>query len=208
MKAKFLNIRIKLVDYSLSKKGYLPMTIIIFKYRDDYGKNMARKSKSNDSILILIGGILAIIGVVLSLFIKEFGWWMWEGRIFLGNGDYFLTAFGGEQGSLMGDDSTLFSEENIQILAGVLALIGGALCLTKKKMFGILGGILIIVGCILFLTYLGDTDLANYLADNDYSIFWGEVSNIFIDGTWQIGYGMITSTIGAILAIIGSTTKK
>jgi hypothetical protein len=169
---------------------------------------MARKSSSNDSIIVLLGGIIILVGVLLSLFVKEFGWWMWDGRIFIKNGEYFLTAFGGEQGSLMGEDTTFYSEEMTQVLAGGLAALGGLLCLSKKKSLGLIGGLLAIVGCILFLVYLGDTDLAKNLADNDLSIFGGEVNNILISGKWQLGYGFIATAVGGILALIAAAMKK
>ena len=163
-------------------------------------------NKSNRSILAMIGGIVIVLGVVLSIFLKELGWWNFLTVV---GGDvtdnYYLSAF-------FGDGDPYFADTLTLLLPGILAGIGGLLCITGNRFLAFIGSVLGIVGIVLFIVFLGDSDaatVANYL---DTSIFWDKVGitvgDVFSGVKWRLGIGLFTTGGGSILALVGGITAS
>ena len=158
------------------------------------------------SVVALIGGIIALIGIVLSFFVEIFGWWNFYTIVLDDVTDsFFMNAF-------FGDTEELFHEELTYLLPGILASLGAILCLTQNKTLSIIGAVLIIGGIGFYLVLLGDSDAANLANNLDTNIFWDEfgieVFNSFSGVRWQIGYGMITTAVGGVVGLIGGLTAK
>ncbi|HMF32200.1 MAG TPA: hypothetical protein VKK79_12330 [Candidatus Lokiarchaeia archaeon] len=166
----------------------------------------------------IIGGILAIIGSLGSFFIAILGWYTVEFSGII-NVTASVTAFGGlvaDPSSWAGNASP-YSNQILEILPGILALIGGILCLIPKKGATILGGLLILVAIILFgynlvsatnqfLGYFG-TSLSNLSSSNIGQLLWNTQGGLLESIFNHIGYGLILTLIGGILGLIGSAGK-
>jgi hypothetical protein len=152
-------------------------------------------TKSNRSYIAIFGGIVAILGIVLSIFIKELGWWNLLAIIGsdVNYTDIFTTAF-------FGDNSVYFNSELTYLLPGIIAGVGGLLCLPGNKFLSLVGGVAVLAGIVVFMILLGDSwvgDVAE-LAGN--SPFWGGV--LFFK--WRLGIGFFITGGGGLLAIIGA----
>ncbi|UYP46765.1 hypothetical protein NEF87_003050 [Candidatus Lokiarchaeum ossiferum] len=158
------------------------------------------------SVIALIGGIIVLLGIVLSFFVDIFGWWNFY-TIFADDvtDSYFMNAF-------FGDTDELLNEDLTYLIPGILASLGGILCLTQNKALSIIGGVLVIGGIGFYLILLGDSDAANLANNLDTNILWDEFGvtlfNSFTGVRWQLGYGMITTAVGGIVGIIGGLTAK
>ena len=158
------------------------------------------------SVIALIGGIIALLGIVLSFFVDIFGWWNFY-TIFADDvtDSYFMNAF-------FGDTEELLHEDLTYLIPGILATLGGILCLTQNKVLSIIGGVLIIGGIGFYLVLLGDSEAATLANNLDTNIIWDEFGvtlfDTFTGMRWQLGYGMITTAVGGIVGIIGGLTAK
>ncbi len=163
-------------------------------------------SKSNRSLLAMIGGFIAVLGVVLSIFIKEIGWWN------------FLTVVNNEVtnnsylSAFFGDGDPYFANTFTLLLPGIIAGVGGLLCITGNKFLSLIGSVLVIVGIVLFFVFLGDSDaavLADYL---DTNIFWDSfgvtIGDSFTGVRWRMGIGIFVTTGGGILSLVGAITTS
>ncbi len=127
-------------------------------------------------VLGFIGGFLAIVGIVASLFIEYLAWYA---------GPNWVNAIGGVNGEIMASPFDILA-----FLPGVIALLGAILCFIPKKLTCLIGGLLVLIGVILFL--FGVT--SNF---SDFSVFW-------VSSTVHFGYGAICTTLGGILGFIGT----
>ena len=124
-----------------------------------------------------IGGFLAIVGVVASLFIEILAWYTL--------GPFWLNAIGGGTAGIIADPIEIFT-----LLPGIIAILGAIICLIPKKMTILIGSLLVLIGVGLFIYIL-------YSLTGDFSFFWA-------GPTAHIGYGAIITTFGGILAFIGT----
>ncbi len=165
--------------------------------------------KASRSFLAIIGGIIAVLGVVLSIFIKELGWWNFL-TVFndeITNNAFFSAFFGKGDPEYFGDTFTL-------LLPGIIAGVGGLLCVTGNKFLSLIGSVLVIVGIVVFIVLLGDSDAAVWADFINTNIYWDSVGvtvgDAFTGIRWRFGYGLFITAGGGILALIGgiTTSKK
>ena len=127
-------------------------------------------------VLGFIGGFIAIVGIVASLFIEILAWYA---------GPNWVNAIGGVNGVIMVSPFDIMA-----FLPGVIAVLGAILCFIPKKLTCLIGGLLVIIGVGLFL--FGVT--SNF---SNFSVFW-------VSSTIHIGYGWMITTLGGILGFIGT----
>ena len=161
--------------------------------------------KTSRSLLAMIGGLIAIVGVVLSIFIKEFGWWNFLTVVNneVTNNEY-LSAF-------FGDGDPYFADTFTLLLPGIVAGVGAILCLTGNKFLSFAGSILVIVGIVLFFVFLGDSDAASLASFLDTNIYWDSfgvtIGDSFSGVRWRLGIGLFVTAGGGILSLVGSITS-
>lgn len=158
--------------------------------------------------IAIIGGILGILSVVLFYVLPDiFSFWHFVG----GGGGTYLGGFGFWDGTAMDPE---YAEDILLLIIFVLIVAGGAIAiiggLIENKVAGILGGILMLVGPILFIVALaiemGDfEDLAGYiefitgekglLFGSALGLNWG----IWISTYLALGAGIVGVIGGAII---------
>ena len=94
-------------------------------------------------ILGFIGGFIAIVGIVASLFIEYLAWY--------NGGTYYLNAIGGGTVGIIADPI-----DWLKFLPGIIAILGAILCLIPKKLTCLIGGLLVLIGVGLFVFGLYD----------------------------------------------------
>jgi len=165
-------------------------------------------------VLAIIGAAVGLLSVLLGLAIPAlFCWFRFDvsGAV---TGGLYLTGFGTvmDEGVIAGYYS--FDMVMLVLIGGILVLVGAGLCITgaitEMKLFGIIGGIAMIVGPLLlvaeFMTVTSDfTEYVDLWAETfDKMTFFGSGSPgpgvTFIWGPW-IGYFM--AYFGATLGLIG-----
>ena len=124
-----------------------------------------------------IGGFLAIVGVVASLFIEILAWYTL--------GPFWLNAIGGGNVGIIADPIEIFT-----LLPGIIAILGAIICLIPKKLTCLIGGLLVLIGTGLFVYVL-------YTLYGDFSFFWA-------GPTAHIGYGWMVTVLGGIIGFIGT----
>ncbi len=138
--------------------------------------------------LAFFGGLIAVVGFVLSIFLELFAYYNdpigWYG------------ALGGYN---TGIDINEYYGETMFLVAGIIVALGGVMCLTQGKGLAAIGGILVIGGCAFW--YFALTNSLPGVGTFDFSIFW-ESNNA------RIGYGWITSAAGGLIGLIGAFTGK
>ena len=120
--------------------------------------------------IAIIGGILGIVSVALFYVLPElFCFWRLESAV----GDIFLGGFGFSAGTGLFESDPEYTEDILLLITFTLVVAGGALAiiggLIESKIFGILGGIIMLAGPIFLLIGLfiemGDfEDLATNIA--------------------------------------------
>jgi len=128
-------------------------------------------------VLGFVGGFIAIVGIVASLFIEILAWYS--------GGLYYVNAIGGGTVGIIADPI-----DYLKLLPGIIAILGAILCLIPKKLTCLIGGLLVLIGVGLFVFGLYDTF-------GDFSFFW-------VSSTVHIGYGAMITTLGGILGFIGT----
>ncbi|MHA1718418.1 MAG: hypothetical protein ACTSWX_03390 [Promethearchaeota archaeon] len=132
-------------------------------------------------VLGFIGGFLAFVGIVASLFIEYIAWF--------NNGSIWVNAIGGGSGEIIPNPIVI-----LEFLPGVIAIIGAILCFIPKKVTLSIGGLLVIIGAGLFVYGL-------YTSFGDFSFFWTSLSV-------HIGYGWMATVLGGLLGFIGTFVGK
>ena len=133
--------------------------------------------KKMGKTLSFMGGFLAIVGIVASLFIEYLAWYM--------NGSIWVNAIGGGSAKIIADPIVI-----LELLPGIIAILGAILCFIPKKLTCLIGGLLVLIGVGLFVFGL-------YTISGDFSFFW-------VSSTVHIGYGAMVTTLGGILGFIGT----
>lgn len=151
-------------------------------------------AKNRRSIIAIVGGVIILVSVALSIFIKELGWW--NLLTVLGDDvtytDVFTTPF-------FGDNDTYFNAELTYLLPGIIAGIGGILCLFGNKYLSITGGLVAITGMIVFMIFLGDSWVGDLAELAGKGALWGGI----LVWKWRLGIGFFITGGGALLAILG-----
>ena len=127
--------------------------------------------------LSFMGGFLAFVGIVASLFIEYLAWY--------NTGSDWVNAIGGSSTGMIADPIII-----LELLPGVIAVLGAILCFIPKKITILIGGLLILGGVGLFL--FGVTS-----SFSDFSVLW-------VSSTVHIGYGAMVTTLGGIMGFIGT----
>lgn len=125
-----------------------------------------------------MGGFLAFLGIVASLFIEYLAWYNTGANI-------WINAIGGGTAEIIADPIVI-----LELLPGVIAILGAILCFIPKKLTCLIGGLLVLIGVGIFVFGL-------YTSSGDFSFFW-------VSSTVHIGYGAMLTTIGGILGFIGT----
>jgi hypothetical protein len=162
-------------------------------------KNMAKK---NISILAIIGGIVALVGIGLSIFIEEIGWWNYFDILNnnIVDSSFFSAFFGTGEGQY-------FSDTFKFLLPGIIAGAGALICLLGNKFLSIIGSIAVIAGIILFIIFLPDADLPLAVGASGTSIYWDNfgvtVLESFTGAKWRFGIGFFITGGGGLLSLVG-----
>lgn len=127
-------------------------------------------------VLGFIGGFLAIVGIVAGLFIEILAWYS--------GGLFYVNSIGGGTVGIIADPIDI-----LELLPGVIAILGAILCLIPKKLTCLIGGLLVLIGAGLFVFGL-------YNTFGDFSFFW-------VSTTVHIGYGWMITVLGGIIGFIG-----
>lgn len=177
---------------------------------------MARYSSMN-KFLVFLGGVIALVGVLLPLTDEAMAWWWLEiDPPVFDSTTYYLLPFGtisnDQNNDVIEIDDSIITMISIIVIAGALLLIiGGGM---ENKTLAALGLLMVIGGLIYFIVALGDVEeieelFANELPDN---LLFGEDTRTYwfvdIDYTWRVGTGYIVSWIGAVLSIVGLAKKR
>jgi len=139
---------------------------------------------------------------VLSIFIGSLGWYTFEA---LGQ-TYWLNAIGGSglNGEVLGYIPDDFSNTGtiLWMVAGILSVVGGILCLTQGKAASVLGGVIAIGGCFVFFYIIPfATSFGVSAPEFNFDYFWPSDNA-------HIGYGWIITAAGGLIGLIGGFTGE
>jgi hypothetical protein len=159
-------------------------------------------------IIAAIGGFLGIFTIVLYYVLPEiFCLWRIEGGAML---TFYFGGFGSETGIAMGGDfGPRYTEEAFLLFICILIIAGGAIAIIggviEKKILGMLGGILILIGPLLLLMDLAFglsyiTEFSGLIGSDN--LFWGNEPGL----DWGIWIGFFLAIGGGVLALIGGAT--
>ena len=153
-------------------------------------------------IIAIIGGVLGILSVVLFFALPEiFSFWQLSG----GGGGMYLGGFGhwdGTAGLVYAEDTLLTIIFVLIIAGGAIAIVGG---LIENKVAGALGGLLMIVGPILFIVALvmelGDFELLAALISGigGDTLLFGSAAGV----NWGLWISTFLALGGGVLGLIG-----
>lgn len=166
--------------------------------------------------LVFIGGILAILGVILPFIDKSMAWWM----VTLSAGSNSASSFLSLTGIISNTENsntTTIDDNSALVIVLILVLVGGVLALagTSKTSGGIavLGILVVIVGLVYFIISLPNIpEVANLLvAFDNPSYLYGSDEFTFIitwTYTWRIGNAFLVSAAGAVVGLLGSLVSS
>ena len=182
--------------------------------------------------LSIIGGILAILIVILGMYIGFFGMWNFAATGTGLSGTIWINAFGGFTSNLQLsilptlNESLNASPGLLWVLPGLVILVGGVLAIIPKRGTEIAGGVILLVSFGLVLLYIfsggyfqSSTDLnteiqaIEVLAPGVQSmpIYGSTTFNLLLVSwtlSWQIGWGAILLVLCGIFALAGSGKSK
>ena len=178
---------------------------------------MARYSSSMNKFLVFLGGVIALVGVILPLSDKTMAWWWIEiDPPILDSTTHYLLPFGtisnNDNNSVTEIESSVITLISVLVIGGALLLIIGGVM--DNKNLAAIGLLMVIGGLIYFLQALGQLDEVEDLFTNKLPnnvLFGSETRTYFFvdfEYTWQLGTGYFISWIGAILSIVGLVKKR
>ena len=167
-------------------------------------RSKTSKKSSNSGMkrpLALLGGLLVVLGVLLSIVMDLFGWWNYSINISYSN---WINAFGGLNWN--NSIENLYSDDSIlEMIPGVIAIVGGILILIRKPGPGLIGALVVFFSVALFINNLDSfNSLNNFIEVNNGNLYWWTSGNFYC----HIGIGLIITSLGALLGLIGSLTKE
>jgi hypothetical protein len=178
---------------------YIVVNLSIF---TKHKKNLIKMGSGR--LIAIIGGVLGILSVVLfHLFPEIFAFWRIEG----GGGGIYLGGFAFEY--LVGSDPA-YTEDILLLIIFILVVAGGALAivggLIENKLIGTLGGLLRLVGPILFIISLaielGDfSDLAALVefSTGERFLLFGSAAGL----DWGLWVGTFLALGAGVIGLIG-----
>ena len=167
-------------------------------------------------IIVILGGIIAVIGVLASFLDQTLGFWqVLDSLEILGSTTdttTFLSSFG--QISNTDDSIETLEQSTIMLIIGISILVGGVIAIigagVEKNGLAIIGTVLMLVGLVYFVYSLPNfVEIADLVEDN--SAFFGEATYTFIGTltrTWRLGNGFFISTGGCIISLVGAVLKE
>jgi hypothetical protein len=202
------------------------------KYINKRKWNMAQKPAT--IVLIIIGAALCFVGVFLSMAkMPLMGFWGLTGDLGMGmTMSMNLDAFGSLTMSAMGTD-IVYPGGALNMIPGIMILAGAGLAFVgiRVKALGIVGGIIALVGPVIFivlaltnsLTWTNElmpgvelhmvADITSvppvmgFLAPGSSALFGAGLS-MFGDAVWSLGVSAFLPMAGGILATIGAGVGK
>ncbi len=163
----------------------------------------------------IIGGLLVFTGTIGSLFLGFLTWYTveWASYGTINNMFEGISAFGPYVGTTPGgamwqwtcvlglciESSNLYYAwvpAGVLSLPGILAVVGGILCIVGKKP-AIAGGVMCIASVLIFIYFLVSFP-HSIIAENP-SLLWGGTGNFI-----HVGYGAIMTGAGGILGLVGA----
>lgn len=174
-----------------------------------------------EKVLLIIGGILGMLGVILSEFIPNvFGWYHFLEGTNLGSDTYYVSGLGNVFTQISNYYPKVAVDMSIlMVLGGSMVMAGAFTCLgssaKKLKNAGIVGGIGMLLGLLFFLIDLlaGISEFAQFVnGEVDYfglgSVFSGHASNGGGYIYYEIWYGFYITLASGFLALIGGILRR
>ncbi|MFX0083480.1 MAG: hypothetical protein ACFE94_17165 [Candidatus Hodarchaeota archaeon] len=157
-------------------------------------------------IIAIIGGIVGILSIGLYHLLPElFCLWRLDASPIL---QIWIGGFGFEAGEVMGIGSDPeYTEEILLLIIGALTVGGGALSIiggiTESKIIGILGGIVMLAGPVLFIIgaaieFGPFEDLAALIPPGENLLFGSQAG-----GDWGLWIGTYLAIGGGVVGLIG-----
>ncbi len=164
--------------------------------------------------IAIVGGLIAVLGPLLGIYIDALGMWNFSttfGSIITTQRFDVLGTYYYQLGSFVADPET---NQTIQVL-GILILIGGAILLVGglagSRSIAAIGGVVAIVGAVVFALMLQGILDADYFYLSDYSIFITYNQSILFNTTTltqMLGGGFWTAVVGGGIGLVGALTLK
>jgi hypothetical protein len=171
-------------------------------------------------VIVLVAGIMGILTILLFMVLPDFfAFWRMDawgfapaaGKLWLGGvaqraGDGTFLALGLET-------DVTYTEDLLLTIVNVVTLVGGAVCIIggvlNKKIIGVLGGILMVVGVVAFIVALqleiGDfSDLGDIIdAFGGTSLLFGSGTSGPVEVDWGLGMGAWFGIGAAVAGVVG-----
>lgn len=163
--------------------------------------------------LVVVGGIIALIGVFFQFVDKTMGWWMYWTEF--GDISYYLSLTGVISNSNNTNTSELDSNTTLLIILALAVLGAILMVMTLSKNGKTLGflGIVIIFAALGYFVYslpnVFDGTLVEglmALADTT-NYFYGTFDIGPISTSWRVGNGFLITAAGAIVGLVGTFVK-
>jgi hypothetical protein len=199
--------------------GLIALAVVVAKvikkveYKDgsDFNFIPAVSKYLKKNTITKLGGFIAASGVILSvILIERFSWY----TLNMETSDYSLTylalnAFGGGRLEQYGADplTPWVSTSFIDVVPGILCLLGGIMCLTGKKANARLGAVIIFAGAGIFIGGIVASFVSVYLAEgtlSDLNLLSDSITVGYLTVTVGLGVGFYLTVIGGLIAIVGS----
>lgn len=171
-------------------------------------------------ILVIIGSVIALIGIFLPFADMTLGWWQYTQRLNTILGDtvtkYYLSPFGIISNDANSDTTQI--EGYVLLIASIVTILGGVVAavgaFTDKSLVAIIGSVLMIAGLAYFCYSLGNIEeIRQMLYDDTISAIFGKNEDIWIligtaDLQWRLGNGFFITAAGSLLTLVASFLKE
>jgi hypothetical protein len=164
--------------------------------------------------IAIVGGLIAVLGPLLGIYIDALGLWNYSSTIVNITTTQRFDVLGTYYWQIGNWVASPETNQTIQVL-GILILIGGAILLvgglTGSRAIAAIGGVIAIVGAVVFALMLQGILDADYFYISDYSIYLTYNQSIFYDTTvltQMLGGGFWTAVIGGGIGLVGALTLK
>lgn len=175
---------------------------------------MAKKSAN---IAFIIGGVLAVVGLLAGLLDNTLSMWQLDNSLFV----FHLNAFGMLSNTFNNDVLNLCSSDDVTnpgnyLYAGIIITVGAVIAIyggaKGSKALGVIGSIALLGGLAYFyyahVIFIGDNPLLSWIGGmgsaEGFAIVWGENGAV----NWRIGNGAFIVIAGAVISLIGFGKKN
>ncbi|MFW9896640.1 MAG: hypothetical protein ACFFD7_12615 [Candidatus Thorarchaeota archaeon] len=184
------------------------------------GKTLIKRvgDRGIGGILMIIGVVVSLLSVLLSFLIPEMVGWYWYQQSNTWESDYYyLTGLGTYicKETIMCTDTVAI----VGLIGGISVLIGSAVCivafLKNSKLIAILGGIILLIGpLLLIIEILTGIDYLNSILSGMHNLVFDSIVNNFSGRninmvgleeriSWGVGNGFFVAIIGGALGLAG-----